>query len=68
MTRTPRVANIEVYSTPMTPPPTTIRVFGICDICRTWSLFTMLRLLRGTLGDTAGLVPGAMPNWLAMVS
>jgi hypothetical protein len=26
VTRTPRMANMQVYSTPMTPPPTTIRV------------------------------------------
>ncbi len=60
MTRTPRAANMQVYSTPMTPPPTTISVFGISGMSSTWSLSMMLRPLIGTLAETAGLVPVAM--------
>ena len=44
------------YSTPITPPPTTISVFGICGICRIWSLLMMVRPLIGTLAITAGFV------------
>lgn len=51
---------MQVYSTPTTLPPTTIIVFGISGICRIWSLLIMFRLLNGTLGELAGLVPAAM--------
>ena len=51
---------MHVYSTPMTPPPTTINVLGSSAICRIWSLVRMLRLFSGTFGDSAGLVPVAM--------
>ncbi len=60
MTRTPSVANMHAYSTPITPPPTTISVFGICDMLRIWSLLMMFRPLMGTLEFTDGLVPVAM--------
>ena len=60
MTRTPRVANMHVYSTPMTPPPTTISVFGISSIGRIWSLSMMVRPFNGTSVETAGLVPTPM--------
>ena len=51
---------MQAYSTPMTPPPTTIRVRGMSGICRIWSLLTMVRPFSGTLSETAGLVPVAM--------
>ncbi len=51
---------MQVYSTPITPPPTTIRVFGISGISRIWSLLTMVRPLSGTVGLVEGLVPVAM--------
>ena len=48
ITRTPSVANMHAYSTPITPPPTTIKVRGICGMPRIWSLLMMLRPLIGT--------------------
>ena len=51
---------MQVYSTPMTPPPTTMRVLGRVGRSSTWSLLMMVRPLMGTLGETAGLVPTAM--------
>src|ERR1019366_2593605 len=60
MTREPRMANMHVYSTPITPPPTTISVRGISGISKIWSLLTMVRPLSGTVGLVAGLVPAAM--------
>jgi hypothetical protein len=49
-----------MYSTPMTPPPTTMSVLGKVGRFRTWSLLMMLRPLMGTLGEKAGWVPTAM--------
>ncbi len=49
---------MQVYSTPITPPPTTISVFGISGICRIWSLLMMLRPLIGTFGDDGRLGAG----------
>jgi len=51
---------MHVYSTPITPPPTTIKVLGNSGICRIWSLLMMLWPLMGTVSDTAGLVPVAI--------
>ena len=56
---------MEVYSTPMTPPPTTMSVLGKVGRLSTWSLLTMLRPLMGTLGEKAGLVPTAMTTFFA---
>jgi len=47
----------------ITPPPTTISVLGISGIFRIWSLLIMFRLLKGTNGDSAGLVPVAMTTF-----
>ena len=58
---------MQVYSTPITPPPTTISVLGISGICRIWSLLMMLRPLIGTLADAAGLVPVAMITVSALI-
>ena len=46
---------MQVYSTPMTPPPTTMSVLGRSGRLSTWSLLMMLRPLMGTLGETGGL-------------
>ena len=51
---------MHVYSTPMTPPPTTISVLGISGMSRIWSLLTMVRPLSGTVALVAGLVPVVM--------
>ncbi len=51
---------MQAYSTPITPPPTTIIVLGMSGICRIWSLLRMLRPLMGTFGETAGFVPVAI--------
>ena len=59
---------MHVYSTPITPPPTTISVRGIAGICRIWSLLMMVRPLIGTLGEVAGLVPLAMTMVGASIS
>ena len=56
---------MQVYSTPMTPPPTTISVLGRLGSSRTRSLLMMLRPLIGTLGEQAGLVPVAMRMFFA---
>ena len=49
---------MQVYSTPITPPPTTIRVLGISGMFRIWSLLTMVRPLSGTVGLIGGLGAG----------
>ena len=56
---------MQVYSTPMTPPPTTISDLGRLGRSRIWSLLMMLRPLMGTLGESAGLVPVAMMMFFA---
>ncbi len=60
VTRTPSAENMQVYSTPMTPPPTTMSVFGSEGRSSTRSELMMLRPLMGTLAETAGLVPVAI--------
>ena len=65
VTRTPSAANMQVYSTPITPPPTTIIVFGRFTSSSTRSLLMMLRPLIGTFGDDAGLVPVAIRMFFA---
>ena len=56
---------MQVYSTPITPAPTTINVLGRSTISSTWSLLMMLCPLIGTLGDEAGLVPVAIRKFFA---
>ena len=51
---------MQVYSTPITPPPTTINDRGSSGKSRIWSLFTIVCPLIGTFGEPAGLVPTAM--------
>jgi hypothetical protein len=57
---------MQVYSTPMTPPPTTISVLGSLGRSRTWSLLMMVRPLMGTLGES-GLGAGGDENVLGIV-
>src|SRR5260370_39301512 len=59
---------MHTYSTPMTPPPTTIMDLGISGIFRIWSLLMMVLSLKGTRGETAGFVRGAMTIWFAFNS
>jgi hypothetical protein len=55
----PRAANIEAYSIPITPAPTTTIDDGIRSICRIWSESTMVRPSNATDSGRAGLVPTA---------
>ena len=54
---------MQAYSTPITPPPTTISDLGSASRPRIWSLLMMVLPFTGTLSDTAGLVPTAMMIW-----
>ena len=66
VTRTPSTANMQAYSTPTTPPPTTTRERGRASRPRIWSLLTMVLPLTGTLPETAGLAPTAMMMLLGL--
>ena len=54
---------MQVYSTPITPPPTIIIVFGNAGRSSTRSELMMLRPLTGTFADAAGLVPVAISTF-----
>ncbi len=49
---------MQAYSTPMTPPPTTISVLGISGMARIWSLLMMVRPLSGNGGRVGRLGAG----------
>ena len=55
---------MQQYSTPMTPPPTMIMVFGRLGRFSTWSELTIVVPLMGTFGELAGFVPVAMMTFL----
>ena len=59
VTLVPRAANIEAYSTPITPAPTTTIEPGIVSNCRMPSESTIRRSSNSTSGGRAGAVPGA---------
>ncbi len=56
---------MQVYSTPMTPPPTTIMVFGRLTRSSTRSELMIDVPLIGTLAELAGLVPVAIRTFFA---
>ncbi len=60
VTDTPSAANIEAYSTPITPAPTTASVRGSFFIVVTSSLVRTTSPSAGTPGGAAGRVPTAM--------
>ena len=59
VTRVPSAANIEAYSMPITPAPTTTMLAGICSIARMPSESTTRRSSNSTCGGRAGRVPVA---------
>ena len=60
VTATPSAANIDAYSTPITPAPTTARLRGSFFIRMTSSLVMTTSPSAGTPGGAAGRVPTAM--------
>jgi hypothetical protein len=63
----PSAANIDAYSMPMMPPPTTTMVRGSRSSSRTWS--DRISVLESALtpAGSAGLVPTAMSTWAARI-
>jgi hypothetical protein len=60
VTRVPRAANIEAYSTPMTPAPTTTMESGTFSSESTWSESSTREPSNSTCEGRAGVVPVAM--------
>lgn len=66
MTRVPSAANIEAYSMPITPAPTTTRDPGIRCIRSTASESSTWASSNSTSGGRAGRVPVAITNFSAV--
>ncbi len=60
VTLVPRAANIDAYSMPITPAPTTTIERGMCLRSRIWSESTMVAPSNSTVAGRAGRVPTAM--------
>ncbi len=69
MTRTPRVAIMQAYSVPMTPPPTMIMLLGRCEqFQQIVAVQHMRRCRTGRSAGVAGTVPVAITTWSASIS
>ncbi len=66
VTRVPSAANIEAYSMPITPAPTTTIELGTCWICSTLSESSTRSLSNSTCDGRAGFVPVAMTMFSAV--
>ena len=66
VTLVPSAANIEAYSMPITPAPTTTIDGGTWSMSRIWSESTTVRPSKSTVDGRAGLVPAAMMNFSAV--
>ena len=66
VTRDPSAANIEAYSMPITPAPTTRSASGIFSRCRIPSESSTVRSLNSTLVGRAGRVPTAITIFSAV--
>jgi hypothetical protein len=62
----PSAANIDAYSMPITPAPTTTMVGGTWSRSRIWSESTTVRPSKSTVVGRAGLVPTATTNLSAV--
>ena len=68
VTLVPSAANIDAYSMPMTPAPTTTIDDGTLSMPRIWSESTMVSPSNSTVAGRAGLVPTAMTILSAPIS
>ena len=62
VTLVPSAANIEAYSMPITPAPTTTIEAGTLSMPRIWSESTIVSPSNSTVAGRAGLVPTPMTN------
>ena len=63
VTLVPSAANIDAYSMPMTPAPTTTMDVGTRSIPSIWSESTMVTPSKSTVSGRAGRVPTAITAW-----
>ncbi len=68
VTFVPSAANMEAYSMPITPAPTTTIEDGTRSMFRIWSESTIVSPSKSTVVGRAGFVPTAITMWSAEAS